>query len=258
MSLYPILTNGMGSDHHIHEIKTRPSHVVGTRAASGDGRVYYYAVNTGAAALARGQLMVAATPIANHLDLATDETFAGIGTKVLRAGAITPGATLISADQYGEGFLVVIDDTGEALNYKIRQNTAFTSGTADGVVTLYDELVVAWGAGTTVSFVGNVFRNPVISVTDQIDLLAGVPTFTIPAGDVTPQYGWLQTWGEASLLADEAIATVGQMLTIGTGVGGAAEEDDTATTVSQEPLVGYNIIPLVDTEYQMVMLTIRP
>jgi len=236
---YPILTNGVGSSHHIHEVKTSPAHLPGTRAALDDGRVFYYTRNTGAAALARGQLMVAATPLAGHLDLVTDETFAGVGVTVLRAGAITPGAaTAITADFFAGGWLIVIDDTGEALNYKIRTNTAFTAATADGVITLFDPIAVAWGAGTTVSLVANVYSDPVISVTDQVDLLAGVPTFTIPAG--------------------EAIATVGQALTIGTGTAGAAEEDDTATTVSQEPLVGWNMIPLVDTEHQMVMLTIRP
>ena len=60
------------------------------------------------------------------------------------------------------------------------------------------------------------------------------------------------------MLCDEAVTAEGQAITIGTSVAGSAEEDDTATTVSQEFIIGYNLTPLVDAEHQLVDLRIRP
>lgn len=254
----PILINGVSPDHSIYEAKTNPAAAVGTRGFLNDGRVFYYVRHTGSSALARGKLLVRGDVVPNHQNLATDESLVSVGMTTLAAGSVTPGATAITADQYAEGYLVVTDGGGEGTYYKIRSNTAFTSATADGTIDLYDPIAVAFDANTTVSLHTNAYDNPQESVTDQQDVMAGVPVFTIPAGDTTTQYGWVQTWGECPVLCDEAVATFGQALTIGTGVTGAVEEDDTATTVSQEPIVGYNIAALVVDEYQLVNLTIRP
>ena len=75
---------------------------------------------------------------------------------------------------------------------------------------------------------------------------------------ITPSWGWVQTWGPCTVLCDESVAAEGEAITIGTGAAGAVEEDDTATTVSQEFIVGYNLTPLIVDEHQMVDLRIRP
>ena len=254
----PILYNGIAPDHSIYEVKTSPQAAIGARGFLPDGRVFFYAKSTSASALTRGQLLVRPDLVANHQNMATDQTLVSVGQTRIAAGAITPGATAVTADQYKEGYLVVTDGGAEGTVHKIRNNSAFTSGTADGTVDLYDSIQVAWDANTTVSFHANAYDTPQISNTDQQDVLAGVPPTTIPIGSTTTQYGWIQTWGECAVLCDEAVASIGQAVTIGSSVQGAIEEDDTATTVSQEPIVGYNIAALVDTEYQLVYLTIRP
>ncbi len=255
----PILYNGVASPQSIYQVNaTGGHHSVGTRGFLPDGRVFYYTRNTGAAELTRGKLYVRGDLVANHQNLATDHTLVSVGANELPVGAVTPGATAVTAHQYANGYLVVTDAGGEGSYYKIRENTAFTSATADGSITLYDPIAVAFDASTTVSLHVNAFDNPQISNTDQQDVLVGVPTFTIPIGSTTEQWGWVQTWGECPVLCSAAIATFGQALVPSTTVQGAVEEDNTATTVSQEPIVGYNIAALVDTEYQLVNLMIRP
>jgi hypothetical protein len=232
-------------------------HPIGTRGWLPDGRAYRYARSGTSAALTRGQLHVEPEVVANHLDLACVATSGAVGSFVV--SGVTIGATALTENQYQDGLLVVTDGAGEAIEYKIRGHAAFSASATTVAITLYDPIAVALDATSTVSLIYDSYDRPQLSAVDQSDVLVGVPTFTITQSTTTTTYfGWVQTWGKCPVLCDEAIATVGQAITIGTGVTGAAEEDDTATTVSQEPIVGYNITPFVDTEYQVVMLRVAP
>ena len=253
----PRLPNGLGSPQSIYQASTTKWHKVGQRGFFDDGRVFYYTRNTGAAALGAGNLLVRGDVVPNHQNLATTTASLVVGKTNIPVGAITPGATAVTANQYAEGFLNVTVNVAGTCYYKIRSNSAFTSATADGSVELYDPIALVSDATTTVSFHANAFDDPVISATDQQDVLVGVPMVAIPIGSTTPYYGWVQTWGECSVWGDEAIATFRQALTTGTGTAGQIEEDDTATTDSQEPLVGYNIAATVDGGYQLIDLKIR-
>lgn len=248
-----IAASGIGSKHGIHESRSTKEHKIGTRAFTDDGRVFYYGQASASTAIV-GQLYVARAIVANHENLATTTNSLAVGSRSIAVGAITPGATALTANQYADGYLAVTDGGGQGYMYRIKDHDAFTSATADGGVELYDAIAVASDAGTTVSFIYNLYSQPQISVTDQADVQVGIPTTTIAASE----YGWFQTWGPCAVLCDEAVTAVGQAIVTGTGVAGAVEEDDTATTVSQEPIVGYNLSPLVDTEYQVVDLRIRP
>lgn len=248
-----IAASGISSFQSIYESSASQEHRLGTRAFLDDGRAFYYGKASSSTAI-RGQLYVARAIVADHENMATTTASLAVGSRSIASGAITPGATAVTANQYRDGYLAVTDGGGEGLLYRIRENSAFTASTADGTVELYDAIAVASDANTTVSFIYNLYDQPLISVTDQADVIVGVPTFTI----ADSQYGWFQTWGPATVLCDEAVTAVGQCIVTGTGVAGAVEEDDTATTVSQEPIVGYNLSPLVDTEYQVVDLRIRP
>lgn len=241
-----------GGTQDLYASSSTQNHRLGTRAFLDDGRVFYYGrAPTGTAATV-GEIHVARERVANHENLAVAAGGGALGQNIV--SSITVGATALTANQYADGHLAVTDGTGEGHLYKIRNHAAFAASATDVSVTLYDNIAVGLDATSTVSFVYNLWDQPQQGNTDQADVLVGVPVFTIVAGE----YGWFQTWGPASVLCDEAVATVGQAITIGTGVAGAVEEDDTATTVSQEPLVGFNLTPLVDTEHQVVMLTIMP
>lgn len=260
----PILPNGLCTEHPIHEVWTRPAHAVGTRAWLPDGRVFYYAYNHTTAALTLGEIIVTATVTPNHHDqtvnAAADFTAGSVNV------VLNPGATAIVLEEYVDGYAFVSDGTGQGLTYKIRSH-AGNAGSTQSVAELYDPVVTTTAAASTVSLVRNPYMNPQQSNTTVSEIPVGIPQVTITAATtaatatarvVDPYYGWLQTWGPCAVLCDEAVTAEGQAITIGTGTAGAAEADDTATTVSQEFIIGYNLTPLVDTEYQMVDLRIRP
>lgn len=264
MSIYPILTNGMGSLHDIHHAYTSPVQAVGQRGHLPDGRVFYYTYNYTATALTLGELLVTATVTPNHHDQTVNA--AGDFTAGETSVVFNPGATAIALGEYEDGYAFISDGTGQGITYRIRDHEG-NAGSAQSNANLYDPVITGTAAASTVSLVRNPYMMPQQSNTTVSEVPVGVPQVTIPAATtaptataavVAPQYGWVQTWGPCAVLCDEAVATEGQAITIGTSVAGAVEEDDTATTVSQEFIVGYNLTPLVDTEYQMVDLRIRP
>lgn len=252
----PIMPNGLGSPQSIYSASTVKRHEVGARGFLPDGRVFYYARNTSASILAAGELMVRPDIVPNHGNLATVTTALVVGSP--KVGAITLGATLMTANQYADGYMAVVDGGGQGHLYKVKSHSAVASAGTLSDLVLFDEIAVVSDAGTEVSLIPNAYDNPSQSDVDQLDIPVGVPTFAIPAGDTTTQYGWLQTWGECPVLCDAAVAALAQAVTIGTGLVGAVEEDNTLTGVSQEFIVGFNVTALVDTEFQIVDLRIRP
>ena len=260
----PILANGMGSPQNIYTTGTVQNHHVGTRGALPDGRVFYYARNATAAALTRGQIIVTATVTPNHHDQTVNAAadFSAGATDVV----FNPGATAIVLDEYAEGYVFVSDGTGEGLTYKIR-NHAGNAGSTQSVASLYDPVLVGAAAASTLSLVRNPYSQAQQSNTTVSEIPVGVPATTLAACDtvatdtaaaIEPTFGWLQTWGPAAVLCDEAVTAEGVAITIGSSVAGAAEQLDDTTASSQLFTVGYNLTPLVDTEYQMVDLRIRP
>lgn len=231
------------SSNDLREVTTDKQHVLGSAGHTADGRKFRYA-KAGGSTLAAGKLAVAADPNANVVNKAVTAN-AAIGSKEVK---LTAGGA-ISADAYADGLLHVNDATGEGHTYRIVGNTAGTSGNSYAVVVrLADPIEVALVASTSeVSLYKNDYDSIVISAVDQADLPVGVAKVDIPSGS----HGWVQTYGEAAVLADEAV-TRGLELTIGTGVAGAVEAVDAVG----EPLVGTASQALVDTEYSPVFLKI--
>ena len=260
----PSLSPGIVSPQSIYEThsvthasgeKAEGQHPVGTRAYLPDGRVYYYSSSNTSAAAAVGKLYMSPTVVANHTEC--DVTTGNAGTYVV--SGITIGATAMTQNQYRNGYLAVTDGAGEGHVYRIASHAAFDASATTVSVTLYDPIVVALDTNSTVSFIANQYDRIVIGDTGQAGIPVGVPPVTIPVSTTTTTYfGWVQTWGLAAVLQDENIAAAAQAVTVGTGVAGAVEEDDTATTVSQEFIVGYSASIAVDTEYGPVFLRINP
>lgn len=261
---YPVLANGLATDQGVYDVTTAPRLMVGTRGALDDGRVFYYTWNHSATALTRGELLVTATVTPNH----HDQTVNAAGDFALGAINVVfnPGATAIVAQEYVGGYAFLSDGTGEGTIYRIKDHDVNAGSTQSNAV-LYDAVVTAAAGATTASLVRNPFMLPQQSNTTVSEVMVGVPLVTITAATtaatgsaltVDPYYGWVQTWGPCPVLCDEAVTAEGEAITIGTSAAGRVEEDDTATTVSQEPIVGYNLTPLVDDEYQLVDLRIRP
>jgi len=214
---------------------------IGAYAETPDGRGYRYSL-AGGVALSPGKICVAATVDTNVTNVTVAATAAIGATKVtLDAG----GA--ITADTYQDGYLTVNDATGEGASYLVRNHPA-TTGAAELTVNLVDPIKVALVTDTSeVTLTANPWSGVLISIADQLDMGVGVPNNTITAA----YYGWLQTKGVCSVLADETIA-IGQNVAIGSSTVGAVECAD----ASGEQVLGVAIVAGVDTEYREIYLTI--
>jgi hypothetical protein len=216
-------------------------HVLGSVAETADGRVYRYSL-AGGTSLAPGKLDVAATVNSD----ATNKTVARTVAAGQYSVVVDAGGTIV-ADAYKDGFLTVNDATGEGISYAVAGNSGVT-GAGEITVLLKEPLVVGLTIDVSeVTLTKNPWDSVVISVADQLDMAVGIANQAV----TNAYYGWVQTRGLCSALADESYA-IGQALTIGSSVVGALEAHDAAG----EQIVGCAIVAGVDTEYREVFLTI--
>ena len=215
-----------GVSQGIYEESSTQQGNVGALRELADGRRFRYAYF--ASATNRGLLVsqdVSATAVVEIDDKCTA---AAIGATTV---TITDASTLGSAtaDQYAGGYLHITDDAGEGYQYRIRGNTAASSNAVD--FSLYDGLVVALTTASDVAITGNLY-NSVHGATAGTDyIISGVTARTMQAS----YYGWVQTTGVATILADAGTAiAIGDNLTLSDGVADAVQLKDAET----EPLVG--------------------
>lgn len=209
---------------HYHDTESVQSAALGTRySQESTGRVWRYA-ECGGTGIDRGKLAVQADVVANHVDLTPTAASAGASQIT-----VTLGATLATKDQYANGFAVVQDADGEGIAYLIEGHPAADSA-GSLTIDLSEQLVAALTTSTDVDLVQNLYKDVVISATDQADNPVGVFNVSVPADN----FGMIQTWGPCAVWQDEANA-VGDMLTTGTGVAGQVEAHDAVG----EPFIGH-------------------
>ena len=94
-------------------------HKLGTRGVTSDGRVFYYAENSGTAIDHGGYLVDGIAAVGAHdMDLAATATSAG-------ATSFTSGTSLtVTKDQYKDGYVYFNDGPGQGETYKVKSNTA--------------------------------------------------------------------------------------------------------------------------------------
>jgi hypothetical protein len=240
----PRLPNGSGSPQSIYQTSTTKWHKIGQRGFFDDGRVFYYARNSGAA-LAPGKLCQAEDIASTQVNLAT--AAAGIGATTVN---VTPGALTANANDFAEGYLCVNDVTGEGMTYKIASHAAVTASTAFDVE-LYDPLVVALASTSQTCVIKNPWQDLVIAGANQDNFSVGIPTITIAAGSTTKNYGWVQTWGICAGW-DNAGTAIGAGITSGTTAG------KTEINGGTDQPIGVQLYTGVDTEYYPKFLTIAP
>lgn len=210
--------------------------------AYGGNKVYRY-VEVGGTATVAGSLYVAATIVANHVNIAVSAAVAVDGLQVKP----TLGATLSAANDYAEGEMAVNDAAGEGISYRVIGNKGVAASAVE-TVNLDESIQVALTTASEVSLVKNNWKDVVVSVSDQADMAVGVANKIITAD----YFGWLQTRGLCAALADETL-NVGRALTIGASVGGAFEEIDTDDVYPQYAVAQQ---AGVDTEERLIYLTI--
>jgi|TARA_B100001123_G_scaffold63430_1_gene69647 hypothetical protein len=232
---------GIGSKtgQGIYEESSTAIYPIGEKLELADGRVFRYGYT--AAAINRGLLVsqdVSATAIVES-DGKLTAASAG-ATEVTYTDSGTVGSA--TENQYAGGYLHITDDAGEGFQYRIKSNTAADSNAI--TFTLFDGLAVAVTTATDVAVTGSLWYN-VVGATSTDYIVAGVTPITFQAN----YYGWFQTAGVATILADGTIAA-GQNLTLSDGVAGAVHAKDAET----EPLIGLAAFAPDDTGHVGVVL----
>ena len=219
---------------------------LGARRSFPDGRSFRYA-EFGAAVNAG--LIVSQDISATCLAETNDIVIAASGAFSPAADSTKLQITLasITADDYAGGYLHITDDAGEGYQYRIQSNSATgatTSGTVD--IYLYDPIVTALTAGATdIAITGNLWNGVIGAVAASDSIMSGVTARTMQSG----YFGWVQTTGVATILADGTIA-IRDNLTLSDGVTGAVQLKDAEV----EPLVGFALFAPDDTGHVGVRL----
>jgi len=217
---------------------------LGAIGRTADGREFRYVKADASAGLAIGKLGVAPAVTANHVNRSLDSTSdVAVGSKVIK---VALGATAATQDQYAGGYLIVRDGTGKGAAYRINGNSAAaSSGTT--TVSLQDSIATALAVADSKVDLVNPYNNVIASTT--LSQSVGVAQVSLAAG----YYGWIQTKGIASVLAD-GIITKGYAAVPSTSVAGAIAISAGNAATSQEVA----IVPeaTVDTKYNQVLLTI--
>lgn len=228
-------------DQDFRDISSTKQQQIGSYGETPDGRGYRYAL-AGASTLAPGKINVAATVDSN----ATNKTIARTTAAGVDQVVFDAGGTIV-ADAYADGYLTINDATGEGVSCLVKGHTGVT-GAGEITVNLVDKMPVALTIDVSeASLTRNPWSGVVVSVADQLDMAVGIANVSITAA----YYGWVQTKGLCSALADESYA-IGQELVIGSSVVGALEAHDAAG----EQTVAVAIVAGVDTEYREVYLNI--
>ena len=228
-------------------------HKLGTRGVTSDGRIFYYAENSGTAITHGGYLVDGIAAVAAHdMDLAATATSAG-------ATSFTSGTSLtVTKDQYKDGYVYFNDGPGQGETYKVKSNTAVSSATGLSI-TIDDEDGVAT-ALTTSSLFGLMY-NPY----KDIKIIDGDGTMTtgvlgVTTAPVTADYFcWIQTSGPASVRLGAQVGVVGDALTVSqaSGESGEAERTDYSDEADIANIGTAMGIPAVDSDNQWCMLNIR-
>lgn len=192
---------GLVTPQDIFSPNTVQQHVLGTRLTLVDGRVFRYA-QAGAVDLVAGNLLQQALPIPNHLALTS--VIAAIGAT---STTVTPGATAGAANLYAEGYLGIDTTPGNGLTYRIAGHPAIVASTAF-TLTLDEPISVAFTAATRYGLMANLYKNVLQSPSTKTGAIVGVAPVVIAAAS----FGWVQTWGAASVLINGTPATTAPVM----------------------------------------------
>lgn len=219
---------------------------LGQEATTGARRYRYGLNGTGSGtALAPGKLTQGAVIVANHVNRTGVTTTAGQSVVTFAVGA-----TLVTSNQYFQGYLVVNAGTGAGQALEISGNTSAASS-GSPTVNLADSVITATLASDSkFSLYPNLYSACIISAATLAAVATGVPAISI----ADTYYGWFQVGGVCSVLSDAGAAAPGAPITY---------SDDTAGAVGPYETDAVGIVlgsaynQAVSAEYQAVMLNIN-
>lgn len=217
----------------IYEESTKQYYPLGERLQLKDGRVFHYALN-GGNLLAAGNMTSSKVAIDDHTDLVLVTTVEKNSSYKVK---VTLGGTLVTANQYAEGWLWV---EGAAAGtyigqcHQIKSHPAQATTTGDVIITLHSQIAEKIEAGTAkISMLQNQYKDLIIQATDPVALTVGVPLIPITAtSDPLYYYFWLQTWGPCPVL-EEDTPVAGDPACIDDGNDGAVSQYDVGSYAEQ-------------------------
>lgn len=226
-----------------------PTHQYGTLVETNHGRDSYRHLKVGASNVSKAKLQQNPASVANHQNQTIDSASnVAIGDTRL---TLNNGGTAAAAGEYDQGYLAIVDGTGEGQTLGVLHNLVAGSS-ADIVVDLDQPLAVALVAGTTeYALVHNPYNGAVETATKTRTAL-GVLLRDLTAGD----FGWAKSQGVAATLGGTAV-TLGARLTSDGSVAGAVTDNTDVTTVQTEVQVGWaSIIAGASGEHFPIVLSI--
>jgi len=264
-----------GKTSEIYKESSTKNHMLGTRLALPDGRVYRYAKS--GAAIAIGRVCGSAMYVAKHA-LAANPTVArttaqwddGTNTIQISTTAVAT-ASIVFANRFNDGYIWGQNAAGEGQLLQIKSHTAGTTAASTPTFTIYEEDLLTIGI-TTTSELG-IIKNFYDYVVTHTGTLAGGPAAGVApiAVSAAAKYFWLQTWGPCPTIRGRIATLRGQSViaaNIATGdtaayVAGSVypgySTDAIATKTGIHPLVGYTLVPsTADADFDLTYLTIAP
>ena len=219
--------------------ETTPSHQLGARGVTPDGRVFRYSRVDATTALVAGNLLQAQAEATDSQALAVAAAAVG-DTSVVTTTTLT-----VTADEFADGYLVVTVTPGLGHTYRIKGHAAATAAAL--TVNLYDPIEIALTTSSRIDLVHNPYNRVVQNPTTATSGPIGV-AFIAAAVDT---YTWIQTHGVADVLS-EGVTAVGQSVVTSTGTAGAVI--DSASTT--RPVVGYAMTGIATGENGAIFLMI--
>lgn len=227
----------------IPKVSSDQIHELGTIAETADGRVYRYSQAGSGAALVAGKVSQGLAKVANHTDVAV----AAAASAGDRQVTVTLGATAATANQYLDGYVVVVEGAGVGQTLRIEGHPAAASA-GSLTLSLKDPIHTDLTTSSKVNLVYNPFASAAVRTASAAEVTTGSPVVAVAASD----FFWAQTRGVASVLSDGIIAK--DALAIGSASVIGALATQVNTDVVQ--LVGFAPEATVDTKYYPIYLTV--
>jgi predicted RecA/RadA family phage recombinase len=219
--------------------EANPTHRLGQRMITPDGRVFRY-VRNGTTALVTGNLLQSIVEDTGEQDLAVAAVAVG-ATSIVTTTTVT-----VTANQYAGGYVLVSVTPGIGQMFRILSHPAATAAAL--TITLEDPVQVALTTVSRIDLVPNVYDGVVAHPTSSSGSTIGVAVNDISIS----QYGWIQTGGVANLLNDAAGAlTVGTTVMRSSSVTGAVRAHTGAV-----PVAGYAVTGIAASESGAIRLNL--
>lgn len=217
--------------------------ILGQRAETMDGRIFRWVGNAGTA-LVRGNLLQSPAVVANHANRVIGDA-AAVGDL---SATLDLGATSAAENLYAGGYLVINDEAGEGIVYRISGHDAFDSSETSARVQLSEPIDVALTADTSEGSLISLWNDVIQSPTSATAMICGYADDAY-AADV---FCWVQVVGIAAVLNDGTPSVGGNIVRSGSVAGAAATSAaDTASPV------GRAVQTYVNTEHRATYLMLN-